>query len=446
MAYLATCVTPRPSSSHLAKVIAPLGGLNAGDIVACEKLAQSIPNNYEVYEAGLVTGANINSNRLAIVLNGGFETLMDGRRPNGQPDFTKYHFQYGEIVTVMFLDTHLSFVVGADSINYDNGEVPQVGEYLIPLQNSNKLGVASEFATVTALKIVGNYNLPIGGLYGGQFIQGYLCTVVMSEPNKAPVIAVGDKISQLFFDKRVTPDLSGFPVETGRVVLINAEDIAGVEMQLLYVEKFGTSVGLFFDGYAGTNGTLLYVAEDVQEGDITYKAGWQIKKDNVTFGATIVTNVNETEGWNGVYVAKVPFAQPQQFEVGETISRVYFNTSITPDLSIFNYTPDVDFGDMLTAGLVIVSNDKVQQDISAINPAEGVYAIISTSPYGDDTSETTFTVYYVSADIEYGGVSYTSGWQNFEQPVAIMEAPIIGIGEHADVWNGVIISPSPFNS
>lgn len=126
MANLATCITPRISSSHIGKVLAPLGGLRAGEVVACERLVD-MHSNMEVYVADKITATNINSSKIAIVANGDFEQLANGRRPKGQPDYTLYEYQEGEVATVIFLDNHLLFAIGADSIQYGGGGSPTSG-------------------------------------------------------------------------------------------------------------------------------------------------------------------------------------------------------------------------------------------------------------------------------------------------------------------------------
>lgn len=369
MANLATCITPRISSSHIGKVLAPLGGLRAGEVVACERLVD-MHSNMEVYVADKITATNINSSKIAIVANGDFEQLANGRRPKGQPDYTLYEYQEGEVATVIFLDNHLLFAIGADSIQYGGGEVPQVGEYLIPLQNSYKLGLASEFATNTALKILAPYQFPIGRNGGEEFRSGYICVVVNTLVNKAPTIAVGDKLSVIYTNNSVTPDLSIFDVSQGRVVLIDGEDYDGTPLNILYVESIGDTVGLFFDGFAGTDGTLLYVPQKVTVGDKTYPAGWQSTQNEFTFGSTIVTMVNETEGWNGVYIAKVPFETDVRplIQVGDVIENLYFDTNIIPDLSGFD---DWILQFAEGGGWTFTAGYNAEMDITLIGEMEG---------------------------------------------------------------------------
>ena len=46
--YIGQCITPRVSSDHIAKVKVPVGGLNAGEVVVCDTLDNTISRNLEV--------------------------------------------------------------------------------------------------------------------------------------------------------------------------------------------------------------------------------------------------------------------------------------------------------------------------------------------------------------------------------------------------------------
>jgi len=177
MNYIGIVNTPRLSSEHIAKVLVPSGGLYAGQVVYCENLSSSIDKNYEIYSATKPTSANFDSKNLAIVLNGGFETLADGRRPDGQPDFTQYTFEAGETATVVFIDRHIKYSIGYDSIDTNTVSTIAIGKYLIPLNNSNNLAVATSVPTTTAcaLKVVGIRSMALGGNLAGEYATTYIC-------------------------------------------------------------------------------------------------------------------------------------------------------------------------------------------------------------------------------------------------------------------------------
>lgn len=177
MNYVGKVNTPKLESTHIAKIKVPTGGLHAGQVVYCEDLDATIPDNFEIYAATKPITTNFGSKNLAVVLNGGFETIADGRRPNGQPDDTKYTYQAGDIATVVFIDRHLSFSISADSIDANTIGDIAVGKYLIPLNNSNSLAVASSVpdTITTALKVVGVRSLPVGGEFGLGYATTYIC-------------------------------------------------------------------------------------------------------------------------------------------------------------------------------------------------------------------------------------------------------------------------------
>lgn len=176
--YVGYCITPRVSSDHIAKVTAPSGGLKPGQLVFVESLDTGIAGNYEVFAATQPATAGLGGTNLAMVINGGFETLSDGRRPAGQPDYTQYTYAEGETVPVVFLDRHLTFLVSVDSVSGGTSAAPatDIGKFIIPA-NGTYVGAVSDDPSGIGnyLKIVGTYYLPLGGNYGGNFANVYVC-------------------------------------------------------------------------------------------------------------------------------------------------------------------------------------------------------------------------------------------------------------------------------
>lgn len=175
--YIGNCITPRVSSEHIAKVRVPAGGLTAGALVFCEKLDAGIAGNLEVYEATKPLTANLGSKHLAMVVCGGFETLADGRRPAGQPDYTQYTYAEGEIADVVFLDAHLFFEVATSAVTGgDATPANDIGKYIIAANGTFAGAVnAANTGAGCSLKILAVRNFPVGGLYGGQFVTTYVC-------------------------------------------------------------------------------------------------------------------------------------------------------------------------------------------------------------------------------------------------------------------------------
>lgn len=172
--YIAQCITPKVASEHIAKVTAPVGGLVPGQLVVADTLDNTIAGNIEVYTASAISAQNLGSEMVAVVLNDGFETLADGRRPAGQPNYYQYTFKAGETAPVMFLDRHLVFNIGADCIV---GGTATVGQFLYATAASTQFtaGSAIPEGTATGLKVLAEYQTPIGGQFGGGFAKSYIC-------------------------------------------------------------------------------------------------------------------------------------------------------------------------------------------------------------------------------------------------------------------------------
>lgn len=184
--YIGNCITPKIASSHIAKVTVPATGLKAGQCVIADTLDATIAGNYEVYVAKQPDADTLTSGNLAIVLNGGFEKLSDGRMPEGQPDYTQYTLKEGEIATVIYADEHLVFEISLDSVDGATTATPSndIGKYLVAQAESNKLKVsATATAGAKSLKIIAIRNFPVGGMalggtFGSGFVPTYICTAV----------------------------------------------------------------------------------------------------------------------------------------------------------------------------------------------------------------------------------------------------------------------------
>lgn len=177
MNYVSQCVTPVVGSRHIAKVQVPAGGLKPGQVVIADTLASGITGNYEVYAATQPTTAALGSKAVAIVINDGFETMNDGRRPAGQPNYYQYTFKSGDVAPVVFLDSHLTFIISQDALDATTKASAEVGKFLYPTNASNDLTVGSSIpeGTAAGLKIVAVYQTPVGTAIGGGFTLSYVC-------------------------------------------------------------------------------------------------------------------------------------------------------------------------------------------------------------------------------------------------------------------------------
>ena len=156
---------------HLvADVTVPAGvTFNAGQIVVANTLDSSIPGNYSVYAATQPATANLGK-KMGVIINGGFEQLPDGRRPEGQPDFTQYTFAAGDVVTIVFLDPQMRFEISNDSVNL-NSLTPAAGQALYPVNASYTmtLGASVPAGTFSSFTVLATKYFRLGGQFGGQF-------------------------------------------------------------------------------------------------------------------------------------------------------------------------------------------------------------------------------------------------------------------------------------
>lgn len=179
--YIARPVTSVPDYL-VAQVIVPANvTLFAGQVVALDAYpsgASALPGNLFTYA---VTAPGIATKRVGIVLGGsGFETLPDGRRPKGQPDYTQYTYGAGDVVTVVVLEKNMRYEISTDVLS-DTTNIA-VGNYLTISAASGanyKLATAaaSTAANTTNIKILATNNFPLGGQFGGNFANTLICVV-----------------------------------------------------------------------------------------------------------------------------------------------------------------------------------------------------------------------------------------------------------------------------
>ena len=134
--------------------------LKAGDVVAINSLVDTADNR-EVYAATKPAAGDI---RYAIIVNQGFEELADGRRPEGQPNFTSFTFKAGTVLHAVVLGYNMiPFVISQNQID----GTPAAGKFLAPQTGSHKLKVVEAKAAIGTLAIEKvNVEIPMGGMFG----------------------------------------------------------------------------------------------------------------------------------------------------------------------------------------------------------------------------------------------------------------------------------------
>lgn len=169
--YIARTVTENPAYMQ-AQIKVPAGQTyHAGQVVVAESLDNSIRGNLSVYAPTAV--ADITKEDIAIILNNGFETMADGRRPDGQPDYTQYEFRAGDVVTAHRLLPQTRYEISIDACAQSvKDAIIAPGDNLIPKKGSLELEYSKTGTAVTAknyLTIEATKYFRLGGLYGEQF-------------------------------------------------------------------------------------------------------------------------------------------------------------------------------------------------------------------------------------------------------------------------------------
>ncbi len=146
-------------------------GLRAGEVVQAEKLDENLYGNYSVYMPEQIT--DIAKQDWAIVLNGTFEEMSDGRRPDGNPDYTTYVYKPGEVATAIRMIPNIKFELSVDACDSTvAGATIKPGDNLVPKANEYALTYSAAATTVTAkhyLTIEATKFFRLGGQFGGDF-------------------------------------------------------------------------------------------------------------------------------------------------------------------------------------------------------------------------------------------------------------------------------------
>lgn len=173
--YIARTVTENPAYMQ-AKVRVPAGKTyHAGNVVVAEALDTGLGyGNWDVYAP--TTVEDITKEDIVLVLNNGFETLADGRRPDGQPDYTQYTFNAGEVVTAHRLLPEVRFEISIDACDstVSGAAGLAVGDNLIPANGKDVLVYSAKATEVTAknyLTIEAIKYFRLGGQFGGDFAK-----------------------------------------------------------------------------------------------------------------------------------------------------------------------------------------------------------------------------------------------------------------------------------
>lgn len=172
----------------------PATDVEKGDVVAVEVLAGSKLHAGQIVKAETMNPTNRHNGMLnhfvydaevaeltddlVILINDYFETMEDGRRPEGNPDFTTYEYDEGEVVTGVHLVENRLYRITSDCIK--NGAIPAIGNFLVPDGTTHDLNITTtapaDVKFYLEVKAIKPFHL--GGLFGGQSTAGFAKEIV----------------------------------------------------------------------------------------------------------------------------------------------------------------------------------------------------------------------------------------------------------------------------
>lgn len=192
--YICRAVTENPGYMQVKFRVPENIEIVAGEIFVPNVLDLELGyGNWDVYAPEVVENE---TDIPAIILNNSFETLVDGRRPSGNPDYTQYIYREGETITGMLLLPELKFELSPDNLsNLEefkdamNGDITNT--YLYPDLGTSSLKWTAdieEVETKVYLVIEALKWFRLGGLFGGDFAQTMVVRVKNNDMLGAPAI------------------------------------------------------------------------------------------------------------------------------------------------------------------------------------------------------------------------------------------------------------------
>lgn len=189
--YLCKTVTELPAYMQANFIVAEGTQINAGDVYVAKELNENLHGNWTVYNADMIE--DVSKEIPAIVINNSFETLADSRRPDGQPDYTQYAYEEGEVVTAIKLLPEIKMEISFDTIQNRN-DIESKG-YLIPENGTNLLRFVSTIDDVNSkvyFVIEALKHFRCGGAMGMGFIDTMVVRVkyMPAEPKDPEITGI----------------------------------------------------------------------------------------------------------------------------------------------------------------------------------------------------------------------------------------------------------------
>lgn len=146
------------------------------------------------------------------------------------------------------------------------------------------------------------------------------------------------------------------------------------------------------------------------------------------------------------YVTKKYFEEMRKgglpINEGDTLSKLYFDKNVTPDLSIFTYALDETYG-LETCTLILAEsggNSYTLATAKVPTSEDGSTFVYALVYIGADGS---LTPLYASGACSFNAIELSAGWQSFSNPILVSEYSIT-IVDNIVGWNGVWVSKKAF--
>ena len=284
--YICRTVTELPGYMFALIKVPEGDSIAAGEVYKAETLDTTMPGNTTVYVAEYVTDKN---DLPVIALNDNFETLLDGRRPDGQPDYTQYVYNEGEVINSVRLDKNVKLELGTDTLSnqlvikdIDDANLKDTWLYI---NNEGRLTWSNSFANVSSrvyfvIEAVKYFRL--GGQSGMEFARTLVVRVkhqnVKSNPGDPDItkinadltpnlkigeenVASGAVIATLSVEGGTAPVTYAFKtnptigadndkfVIDGDNIKVGANALTEAKTYMLYVEATDTKGKVFDEGF-----------------------------------------------------------------------------------------------------------------------------------------------------------------------------------------------------
>lgn len=284
--YICRTVTELPGYMFALIKVPEGDSMAAGEVYKAETLDTTISGNTTVYVAEYVTDKN---DLPVIALNDSFETLLDGRRPDGQPDYTQYVYNEGEVINSVRLDKNVKLELGIDTLSnqLDMKDIDDTNlkDTWLYINNEGRLTWSNSFANVSSrvyfvIEAVKYFRL--GGQSGMEFARTLVVRVkhqnVKSNPgdpditkinaNLTPNLKIGEEnvasgavIATLSVEGGTAPVTYAFKtnptvgadndkfVIDGDDIKVGANALTEAKTYMLYVEATDTKGKVFDEGF-----------------------------------------------------------------------------------------------------------------------------------------------------------------------------------------------------